>query len=279
MGRMVNKSTKLKWGLSLFLFLLLLGGMLSCSAEVEAPSSNQKGDVQMNFRLLTRSGNAEYSEQSLDDILVFVFTEGVLTDIYAHQVVDNSKLHFQLSSTNRHIKVHFLANTGLSLSGLKHVYGTHEKDFIHALPHLSAQLSYDLIPMWGSLDFPQGLEATDKDEAHKHSVQLLRAVAKIQIKLAKDISEEQFKLKSVRVYRAPKLVLVPDEEALHETEFRVTQATVPIQHTSEDESVQEAPLVLKNPSFPCTFYLGESEGLDEKEGSWAYVPTSIVVGG
>ncbi len=255
-------------------------GITSCSTEaLTTPSNTEDSNINFNFKMVTRGANSNFTENTIDNILIFVFTEDVLTDIYEYTVTMNTKLLFNLNASANKIAIHFLANTNLTKEDLSHVYGTHEKDFLHALPHYEAKLAYNLIPMWGSILLPNGVKATAKDETHNHSVQLLRAISKVEIRLSDEITEDIFKVNSIKVYRAKDVVLVPDKEAIHEKDFRVQQPTLPIQHTQPEESVVEPPLEIENPTLPCTFYLSESKGLLETDANWINKPTCIIVGG
>lgn len=279
MGRMVRNKFY-KHLIFLITCVISMGGLFSCSSEtLNSPQVQGDENINFNFKMVTRGANSNFTENTIDNILIFVFTEDVLTDIYEYKVTLNTKLLFDLNACANKIAIHFLANTSLAKKNLGHVYGTHEKDFIHALPHYEAKLTYDLIPMWGSILLPNGIKATGKDETHNHSVQLLRAFSKVEIRQSKEITEDVFKINSIRVYRSKDIVLVPNAEAIHEKDFRVQEPTLPILHEEPDESVVEVPLEIENPSLPCSFYLSESKGYLKTNPSWVYKPTCIIVGG
>lgn len=277
MGRVVTNRKIGKCLKVLYRALLIIFIITGCTTETEV-SNSFKGDVDLDFKMMSRNGNGELSESVLKDVIICIFTDHILTDMLQQQIIDHSKLHFKLTSTKHKVKIHFLVNTGMEVDKLGHVIGTHEKDFIAALPVLQNRGAYDLIPMWGTLDFPDGIQRGKEGEHQKYAVKLLRSIAKVEVKLNNEITENDFKINSIRVYRANDMVLIPNESALHSTDFRVQKPTLPISHI-EEESKKTITLINENKTSSFIFYLAESKGYIESSGDWVDKSTTIVVGG
>lgn len=277
MGRMVTNRKIGKCVLAIYKVLLLTFILAGCTTETEV-SNSLKGDIDLDFTMMSRNGNGELSESELKDVIICIFTDNILTDILQQQIINHTRLRFKLASTRHKVKIHFLANTGIQINELVHIIGTHEKDFIATLPVLQNRGTYDLIPMWGTLDFPDGMQHSKEGEHQKYAVKLLRSTAKIEVRLNNEIAENDFKINSIRIYRANDMVLVPNESALHTTDFRVQKPTLPISHI-EEENKRNITLSNENGTSSFTFYLAESKGYIESSGDWVDKSTTIVVGG
>lgn len=273
MGRVVNRV-----GCSIVLLIYLAA--VACTNEVRVPQGEQGGErVQFSFRMITRQGNAEFEERSIDDVFVFVFVGELLADIHHTATAEQNRILFDLLATSRPTEVHFLANAGLSLEQLKYLKGTHLKDFKFALPHLIPAARYARLPMWGHLSFPNGIKALEPGETSRQAVQMLRTVAKVVIEKAEHIPDELFNLNSIRVYRANKGVVIPDAEAMNPDDFRVDRATLPIVHEEAEQITSQPPILIDEPKFPQILYLNECEGMDSADLNWSNQLTTIVVGG
>lgn len=282
-----------KYLLSPVVFIVAMLVLLeySCSNEQQI-SAHGNTPVSVTFTLAnTRSkaqSEVEGDETQIQEMLLLLFRSEKLVQIQpittlqpGDGMANNYKFNVLVLSTSRPLRFVFLANTGWQSSQLEELMGKTYSEVIAALPPFQPEMNatgvQNPFPMWGELVREQGVPpATDEEPTIMANIRLMRAVAKVEITKAPALTEQVFRLTSVRLFRCRDMSVVPLLENMSEniSEFQVVKPTLP-----PNPDMASIPTVIESSTLPIRMYAPESKGIAVTEPGWATATTVIVVGG
>lgn len=273
---------------------LLAGCLLMCLPEGcrevdEVKLPQEDVGVRLNIRMPSSAvvvhsrASQTAVETAIADLKVMVFTDTGGTNDFRYQyMADAYQLNRQedltttcmlrITSSSVPLKLYVLANSGDAFTAFTPTQGMSEMEVKKAIKMAFTDNGLNqYLPMYGEVSLPY-LDAGTNNNLY---VTLLRAIARVDVKIDLISGSPRFTLRQVYVYRTKDMIqVIPDSLAAGGT-IKVTVPSVPA-----GAGVLATP-VIKSSSTPVDsiggLYLPESAGTDPNAGQ--ATATTLVVGG
>lgn len=283
-------------GITIWVFLLWVSSFYhSCmDEELVSPSDGEAGSgieavLLININMpetsipasFTRTQTANEYEVSEVEVLVFNYTGDAY--VFDYNVKgedlakgDEAKTQFKalLVSTEEPLKLYVLANVAESLQETHLLVGMTEAQVRELIvAGFTREGMEDNLPMFGEYDFPDGLSSTVQQTV---TVDVLRAVARVDVLLDLEGGSGEFALEEVYAFRVNNLIQVIPDESATTGDLKVHAPSVPSGAALLDNYVFN-----RNPVVDDSIgqlYLPESTGI-ENDSEKLLGKTTIVIGG